>query len=430
MSSIFRQLNMVRQLLLLWVVLVFSPSALASDLPECRHDCLSQDTLYYNQQFVIYGGKFQLVKGYRGYRPYRAPSNSYRKSYTPRYKAPRASAVKIRPIKPPIKRIQAKKMSKSFNRAAFNKGGNRKAIISKFKSTSKAFGKRGIGSQRGINVKSNRGLKYSNRNKNINRQINNRSNKLYGNRTVKKNRSSIQSNKRYAARTQANKNSAKSSKRAITKKKPPKKDKAAISGYTPKNKFVHRSGLANSKSRAKEKQKAHARALKNRLAMQAIQNSKRDRPFLISRTFAKNFKQAKIPSRYGNVSKNIFVQTRNKPQKTKDIKTFASNRALFEKYKTQLRRDMSKPSVKDVRLRKIIDGLYRDNATVGSGSTAAAIRQELKTGKPVGGSWHSQKGRDSIRNLNKWLKNNPTASAGDRAAAENIILDLRNALRQ
>ena len=33
-----------------------------------------------------------------------------------------------------------------------------------------------------------------------------------------------------------------------------------------------------------------------------------------------------------------------------------------------------------------------------------------------------------INALEKWLRNNPNARPGDRAAAENIIKDLRNAL--
>lgn len=35
-----------------------------------------------------------------------------------------------------------------------------------------------------------------------------------------------------------------------------------------------------------------------------------------------------------------------------------------------------------------------------------------------------------ITALEKWLKNNPNASHGDRAAAENIIKDLQNALTE
>ncbi|MNL12229.1 hypothetical protein D3C87_1330920 [compost metagenome] len=90
---------------------------------------------------------------------------------------------------------------------------------------------------------------------------------------------------------------------------------------------------------------------------------------------------------------------------------------------------MSKPAVSDPKLSKLIDQLYRPNAKVGSGSTAAAVRQELATGQPVGDAFHSQKAANYIQALESWLANNPTARPGDRAAAENIIRDMRNALR-
>lgn len=102
--------------------------------------------------------------------------------------------------------------------------------------------------------------------------------------------------------------------------------------------------------------------------------------------------------------------------------------AAHEAYKDGLRAAMSKPVVSDPALAKLIDPLYRPNATIGSGSTAAAVRQELATGQPVGGAFHSQKATDSIRSLERWLSINPTAMPGDRAAAENIIRDMRNAL--
>jgi hypothetical protein len=34
-----------------------------------------------------------------------------------------------------------------------------------------------------------------------------------------------------------------------------------------------------------------------------------------------------------------------------------------------------------------------------------------------------------IRKLERWLRDNPTASAGDRATAENILADLKDALK-
>jgi hypothetical protein len=106
-----------------------------------------------------------------------------------------------------------------------------------------------------------------------------------------------------------------------------------------------------------------------------------------------------------------------------------TNPVAHEAYKDGLRAAMSKPTVYDSSLARLIDPLYRANATVGSGSTAAAIRQEIATGLPVGGKFHTQKAIDSIRSLERWLANNPAARAGDRAAAENVIKDMINALR-
>jgi hypothetical protein len=107
----------------------------------------------------------------------------------------------------------------------------------------------------------------------------------------------------------------------------------------------------------------------------------------------------------------------------------ATSRALHEMYKNELRAAMEKPIVSDKALSSIVNKLYRPNAKVGSGSTAAAVRQELITGRSVGRAFHSQKATDSIVELQRWLGRNPTASAADRAAAENLIIDMKNALR-
>lgn len=106
----------------------------------------------------------------------------------------------------------------------------------------------------------------------------------------------------------------------------------------------------------------------------------------------------------------------------------AANRTGFEAYKDSLRAGMEKPFTSDPRLSSILDDLYRPNAAVGSGSTAAAVRQEFATRTSVGGKMHSQKAADSIRALEKWLERNPTARQGDRAAAENVIKDARSSL--
>ena len=107
----------------------------------------------------------------------------------------------------------------------------------------------------------------------------------------------------------------------------------------------------------------------------------------------------------------------------------AVNAAAHQRYVAELRAAMEKPHVSDQKLGGLMNELYRPGANVGSGSTAAAVREELRTGQPVKGFWHSQKAENTIVSLERWLRNNPQATPGDRAAAENVILDMRAALR-
>jgi Flp pilus assembly pilin Flp len=106
----------------------------------------------------------------------------------------------------------------------------------------------------------------------------------------------------------------------------------------------------------------------------------------------------------------------------------AANRAAHEQYLDELRRNMGRPQVQDPRLSKILDEQYREGAKIGSGSTADAVRHEAKTGEHVGGKLHRQKAEEAVGRLEKWLRDHPTARPGDRAAAENVLKDLRNAL--
>ena len=85
-------------------------------------------------------------------------------------------------------------------------------------------------------------------------------------------------------------------------------------------------------------------------------------------------------------------------------------------------------TVRDPKLTNIMKSLYKPGARVGNGSTADAIRSELATGKPVGGTFHSIKGRDSINALNNWLTGHPDASPEDIAAARAVLQDLTDAL--
>ncbi len=106
----------------------------------------------------------------------------------------------------------------------------------------------------------------------------------------------------------------------------------------------------------------------------------------------------------------------------------AANRTTFERYRTELRAQALKPPVEDARLARIVDTIYRDDATIGSGSTVAAARRERSTGRPTIGrsgeaTRHHQKVVERTRNLEKWLRDHPTARPGDRQVAEDILAD-------
>nr|WP_082212066.1 hypothetical protein [Gilliamella apicola] len=105
------------------------------------------------------------------------------------------------------------------------------------------------------------------------------------------------------------------------------------------------------------------------------------------------------------------------------------DRIQHENYKDDLRAKMEKPNVKDPELKNIMDDLYRPNAKIGSGSTADAVRYETATGQNVGGKLYLEKAKNYVKALESWLKRNPTAASADRAAAENVMKDLKNAIR-
>ena len=115
----------------------------------------------------------------------------------------------------------------------------------------------------------------------------------------------------------------------------------------------------------------------------------------------------------------------------KDISD-AANRAEFEKYQDKLRAEMQKPVVKDKKLNDIIEDLYKEGADTGSGSSAAALREEIRTGKPIKDRYHNQKVPDNINRLEKWLRANRTneqVARSDIHAAENVLRDCQNAFK-
>ncbi len=75
-----------------------------------------------------------------------------------------------------------------------------------------------------------------------------------------------------------------------------------------------------------------------------------------------------------------------------DIQFFAAN-------KRPLKARLLLRIVKSDNLKNTIKELYKPGAKVGDGSTAAAIKKQLKTGVLVGGKDHLVKGRERINNL-------------------------------
>ena len=89
------------------------------------------------------------------------------------------------------------------------------------------------------------------------------------------------------------------------------------------------------------------------------------------------------------------------------------------------------PLVEDSKLGNIVKDLYkgaRSPNPIGTGSTADAIRSESATGKPVGGVFHTNKGQQYVRALEKWLSKAIRASDRDRLVARSILDDLKDAL--
>jgi hypothetical protein len=86
-------------------------------------------------------------------------------------------------------------------------------------------------------------------------------------------------------------------------------------------------------------------------------------------------------------------------------------------------------SVKNGKLRKAIDQMYRPNATTGDGGLADAIRYEKETGKMVGGRSHIRKGRERLKSLKK-LYSKENLNGRDTQIIAELIRDLTDALEE
>jgi hypothetical protein len=89
------------------------------------------------------------------------------------------------------------------------------------------------------------------------------------------------------------------------------------------------------------------------------------------------------------------------------------------------------PKVTDPKLGNLVSDLFKGTKVpkpIGTGSTADAVRNELLTGLPTHGRFHSQKAQEYVNALTNWLKKNPNASHQDQLVATSLINDLLAAL--
>ena len=82
------------------------------------------------------------------------------------------------------------------------------------------------------------------------------------------------------------------------------------------------------------------------------------------------------------------------------------------------------PKVTDPKLGNLVSDLFKETKVpkpIGTGSTADAVRNELLTGLPTHGRFHSQKAQEYVNSLTNWLKKNPNASHQDQLVARSLI---------
>jgi hypothetical protein len=92
---------------------------------------------------------------------------------------------------------------------------------------------------------------------------------------------------------------------------------------------------------------------------------------------------------------------------------------------------LTRPLVDNAKLQNIVSDLYRgvDNPDrTGLGTTADAIRNELRTGDMTGGKFHLTKGADYSNGLGKLLASG-NLSAHDSLVAQSLLDDLQAAMK-
>lgn len=91
-----------------------------------------------------------------------------------------------------------------------------------------------------------------------------------------------------------------------------------------------------------------------------------------------------------------------------------------------------RPATTDPKLTNLVNNIYKganNPGRIGNGTTMDAVRNEVLTGRPTGGRFHTTKAMETLQGLQNWLNRNPGASQGDREVAQRLILELSNALK-
>lgn len=91
-----------------------------------------------------------------------------------------------------------------------------------------------------------------------------------------------------------------------------------------------------------------------------------------------------------------------------------------------------RPDAEDPKLTNYVNQLFKGVESpkrFGDGTTMDAIRHELRTGETVHNRRHLIKGEETLRGLERWLRQNPDASQSDRRVAQQLADEIREALQ-
>lgn len=135
---------------------------------------------------------------------------------------------------------------------------------------------------------------------------------------------------------------------------------------------------------------------------------------------------------YANYEIKYESSSKVKDKREPDFYVGLNKKALKAEHKKWIgvnRRNRLLKKAKNDALKNAIDQLYRQTSFIGDGGTSSALKFERSTGLGLSrnGGFHEQKARNTIRYINKILKNE-NLSVGDRKLAIKLKNKLVKAL--